>query len=134
MNNHIQIKIVPIPTMLKTPHLSSSLNHAILFITTHPNYYQFGCTPFKIIHIKDSDGTDITRCMVKNIVRWLSSLDGIDTLYVCCDAGLCRSPAMAKFICDVLNRPDESRYISENYPFLNTNVYQSLYNQWLSLY
>lgn len=122
-----------IQDLLRIPHLKSSYKHAIIFITTNPEYYDFGCTRFIQLNIADTDTPNISDCDFQKIYYFAKKeCNQFETVYVCCDAGLSRSPAVALYIAYMQyknNTLDESVKINEileKYQFLNTNLFDSL--------
>jgi predicted protein tyrosine phosphatase len=112
-----KIEIMPIDSLLRVNHLYSTLSNSIIFLSTRPNYYNFGCTPFLHLQIPDTTfledpSAGITDEQISDLLVFLDTeLVGINTLYVCCDAGLSRSPAVALFISNYIGDTPQSKII-----------------------
>jgi len=133
----MKIKIMSIQNLLRIPYLKSSFKHAIIFVTTNPNYYDFGCTRFLHLIIADTNSPVIRDCDFQQIYYFAKKeCSEFETVYVCCDAGLSRSPAIAlyiKHIQSINSTLDETYHILfelndilEKYQFLNTYLFDKL--------
>jgi len=122
-----------IQDLLRIPHLKSSFKHAIIFITTNPNYYDFGCTRFLHLNIADTDAPTIRDYEFQRLYYFAKTESKtFETIYVCCDAGLSRSPAVALYIAYVqymnntLHDSVNINDILEKYRFLNKSLFEKL--------
>lgn len=77
-----------------------SFEHVIIFVSKRPNYYNFGTTPFYTFRVPDVDNyDDMPEYFISAFKDFLDrNICENHTVYVCCDAGISRSPAVAKFI------------------------------------
>lgn len=126
----MRIEIMSINCLLSLHYLKNSLKHVILFISTRPNYYDFGCTNFALLRIEDNDNPLIT-VLDKQLLLHLIDLlkkDSFETLYVCCDAGISRSPAVALYIVTKIGDEKLAKNIKETYKFLNYELFDKLMN------
>jgi len=121
-----EIKIMSIEQLLQIPNLESSYKHMIIFVTTKPNYYDFGCTNFALLNIADTDVPVISPNIISTLKYRISEGRLYDTIYVCCDAGLSRSPAVALFLARKLGEYEQGDKIDEKYRFLNGALYKRL--------
>lgn len=113
------IKVMLIQDLLHIPYLKNSYHDIIIFITTKPNYYDFGHTEFFQMNIADDDKpivSEIATEWLKHIIRIGQNYDNI---FVCCDAGLSRSPAIALYLAYKLGEKEQFKFIEHNYRFLN---------------
>ena len=122
----MEIKIMSIADLLHVEHLKNSYRSAILFISTKPNYYDFGSTLFYMLDIPDIDTPVIKGIQLRLIKHILDCATEIDTLYVCCDAGLSRSPAMGYFIAKQIGDDEQAKTINQKYGFLNIHLLRKL--------
>lgn len=124
----MKIKIMPIQDLLRIPHLKSSFKHAIIFITTNPNYYDFGLTRFIHLNIADTDKPTIRDCDFQQLYYFAKKeYNEFETVYVCCDAGLSRSPAVALYIAYVQQyRKNTLDEILKTHQFLNKHLFDKL--------
>lgn len=128
------IEVKPIDNLLRQSRLKNRDDIAILFVTLRPNYYDFGATKFLQLTVKDSHGEDVSYEMYLELSDFLdyckySERNGKEfTIYVCCDAGLSRSPAFAKFVCKYLIKDKRADEIEEKFMFLNHEIYNQLVN------
>ena len=120
-----KIKIMSIQDLLHIPHLKNSFNLAIIFVTTKPNYYDFGHTTFYQLNIADTKTPIIDRNDVIKL-QGLIVMCPYDTIYVCCDAGLSRSPAVAYFIATKLGDRKQALKIDDKYRFMNLALFRKL--------
>jgi predicted protein tyrosine phosphatase len=122
-----EIKIMSIQDLLHLHALKNSLKIAIVFVTTKPNYYDFGWTKFLQVNIADTDAPTITNCDLARLSYFVKKESKeFEIVYVCCDAGLSRSPAVAYFIATKIGELKQAREISDKYHFLNTGLYRKL--------
>ena len=129
----MKIKIMSIQDLLRIPYLKSSYEHAIIFVTTNPNYYDFGCTRFLHLYIADTNAPVISDCDFQQLYYFANvESKTFETIYVCCDAGLSRSPAVALFILYIqcmnstLDETFKLNEILEKYQFLNKHLFDKL--------
>lgn len=128
----MNIEVKPIDSLLKQSGLKNRDDVAILFVTLRQNYYDFGTTKFLQLRVKDSHGEDIDYEMYLKLADFLDYCKYSDydekesTTYICCDAGLSRSPAFAKFACKYLLKDKRAEDIEGKFRFLNHKIYQRL--------
>lgn len=123
----MEIKIMPIDRLLQMQGLHDTHETAILFITLRPNYYDFGYwTPFFILDIADIETPILNGTHLKTIKYILEHHTEIDILYVCCDAGISRSPAIAYFIAKKLGYIERAKEIEQKYRFKNERLIDKL--------
>ena len=122
----MNVKVRPIDQLLQVKHLMHSSSKAIVFISKRPNYYNFGLTPFFMIRIPDVDDySDMPTLIVDKLLYWLdNNAKSVETIYVCCDAGISRSPAVAKFILEYFNK--DSLWINNHFYHYNKELYKRL--------
>ena len=121
----IKIEVMPIEQLLRIPNLYNRDYTTIIFITTNPGYYDFGGTLFIQLNIADTDAPVISKqdiIRLRNSISWMKH----DTIYVCCDAGLSRSPAVARFLAVKLGEFHQAEEIIKKYRFLNITLYYKL--------
>ncbi|MCK4328468.1 dual specificity protein phosphatase family protein [candidate division WOR-3 bacterium] len=104
----------------------NTFRSAILFITTRPNYYNFGYGNFNILNIADTDAPIVSKYHKMVIDSLISNADEYETIYVCCDAGLSRSPAVALYMARKLNLTLLAEYIDSIYRFYNRALLREL--------
>ena len=121
-----EIKIMQIEQLLQVPGLRNSYDKIIIFVTLKPNYYDFGCTNFYLLNIADTDAPIITNTAIADIKSAIKIGKLVKTIYVCCDAGLSRSPAIAHIIAVQLGEYKQAHDIEEKYRFLNQALYNKL--------
>ena len=121
-----KVKIIPIENLLRLHALKNSLRIAILFVTTKPNYYNFGSTLFYQLNIADTDAPVIKEQDMRKLKDVLHAANLFETIYVCCDAGLSRSPAVACFLAAKLKKFEQVVEIMIKYRFLNQALYEKL--------
>jgi len=121
-----EIKIVPIQNLLRIPYLKNSFKHAIIFVTTNPMYYDFGYTQFWQMNTADTNTPIVSDQSMKELKQIIQTGQDYDTIYVCCDAGLSRSPAVARFIAVKLHEYKQAEEIEKKYRFLNQALYKKL--------
>lgn len=115
-----------IDRLLQSCWLQNSFHEAILFISTRPDYYNFGGTQFFILPIEDTDNPKITAYQKSELQHILDDSNVIETLYVCCDAGISRSPAVALFIAYKLNLTEQIKKIEATYMHFNERLFKKL--------
>jgi len=121
-----EIKIMSIQNLLRIPYLKNSLKHAIIFVTTNPMYYDFGYTQFRQMNIADTNTPIVSDQSMKELKQIIQTSQNYDTIYVCCDAGLSRSPAVAHFLAVKLHEFEQAKEIEKKYRFLNQALYNKL--------
>ena len=125
----IEIKIMPIQDLLHLHALKDSSDHIIVFVTTKPNYYDFGYTRFYHLNIADTDTPIIKKADIRKI-QDICNCGKYYKIYICCDAGLSRSPAVAHFLAVKLREYKQAEEIEKKYRFLN----EALYNKLMEIY
>ena len=63
---------------------------------------------------------------IEKIKEKIPEIKVADTVFVCCDAGLSRSPAVAKALSHYLHDIESFNYLAYRYPFANKDVFQTL--------
>lgn len=121
-----KIKVMSIQELLCIKHLRSSYKTAIVFITHKSCYYDFGTTWFTHLDIKDEDKPHVEDYQVKRLDSLIQLGVRFDTIYVCCDAGLRRSPAVALYIAFHLHDSELMREIEESHKFMWFELYEEL--------
>lgn len=121
-----QYKVMSIQDLLHIEHLAGSLSIGIIFITTKPNYYNFSCTPFYIFNTADTDTPIFSKNKVSLFNKFLEVYRNIETWYICCDAGLSRSPAVAAYVAEYYNDFITAAEITLNHRFINIAIYNKL--------
>ena len=131
----LKIKIMPIQDLLHLHALKDNEDILIIFVTTKPNYYDFGSTKFIQMNIADTEAPIIKREDACSLQRTIWAMQQCyrqylyyvyNTVYVCCDAGLSRSPAVAHFLACKLNQFEQAEEIEKKYKFLNQALYKKL--------
>jgi len=131
----VEIKIMPIQDLLHLHALKDNEDILIIFVTTKPNYYDFGSTKFINLNIADTDAPIIKKGDAHNLQLSIWAMQQCyrqhlyhvyNTIYVCCDAGLSRSPAVAHFIAVKLQKFKQAEEIEKKYRFLNQALYKKL--------
>lgn len=123
----MKIDVMPIQNLLQIPHLKNSFKHAIIFVTTNPNYYDFGYTKFLQLNIADTDAPIISDCDLQRLSYFAKRESRkFQTIYVCCNAGLSRSPAIALYIATRLDDSDMIGNIKDRHWFLNKPLFDKL--------
>jgi len=120
-----EIKVMSIQDLLHIPDLKNSTDYIIVFITTKPDYYNFGYTRFYHFNIADTDMPVIKKVDIKKI-QDICNCGKYYKIYVCCDAGLSRSPAVAHFLAVKLHEFKQAEEIEKKYRFLNQALYKKL--------
>lgn len=107
----------------------------LIFITCRTDYdynlASFGSTPFLDLFIADTNAPIIginNIASLKFITKYIKN-NNIQNIYICCDAGLSRSPAVAAFLAFYLkDGPQYMKLRDEKfYPHLNLSLLQELF-------
>ena len=123
----MKIKIMSIQDLLRIPDLKHSFKIAIIVITTNKNYYDFGYTRFLHLNIPDTDAPVITNYDFERLSYFVKrDYSLFETVYVCCDAGLSRSPATALYIAMKIHDSGMVADIKAKYRFLNESLFEKL--------
>jgi len=127
----MRIKICSITELLAMPEsVVDKEEVGILFITIKPNYYHFENASYIYLPIADNDIPKASQATLNKIYYWTKNrqftLKYFDKLYVCCDAGLRRSPAIALYIAFKLRDKKQMEYIESHYRFLWFELYKYL--------
>ena len=120
-----EIKIMSIDQLLRIPDLDN-YRIGILLITTKPNYYNFGQAKTIYLDIADTYAPIIEYYHIARLHEFIYWGKSYNTIYVCCDAGLSRSPAVAMFLAQKIEEYKQAADISEKYRFLNQAIYSKL--------
>ena len=121
------LKIMSIQDLLRIPNLKSSFKHPIIFVPTNPNYFDFGFTRFLQLNIADTDAPIITNYVLERVSYFAKrECKSFETVYVCCDAGLSRSPAVALFLAYKLHDTVTACNIVKQYKFMNEELFKKL--------
>lgn len=123
----MKIKVMSIQDLLRIPDLKHSFKIAIIVITTNKNYFDFGYTRFLHLNIADTDAPIITNYDFERLCYFTNRESNLyETVYVCCDAGLSRSPAIAFYIAMETHNFKMALDIKAKYRFLNESLYKKL--------
>jgi predicted protein tyrosine phosphatase len=85
-----------------------------------------------MLSIQDVDNPKISISNKFRLHSWLNVLEGnlksdnIKSIYVCCDAGLRRSPALALYTCSRLGLEKQAKEIINRHRFLHQKLYDNL--------
>lgn len=123
-----KIHVISISNLLHIPWLSNSSEKAILFITTKPNYYNFGHTTFLKLDLVDSDEMVLPYGTYHKFLGFVLDCFYKNEIYVCCDAGLSRSPAFAYVLAIKLGKKEIARDILQTFKFMNMSIKTQLIN------
>ena len=63
---------------------------------------------------------------IEKIKEKIPEIKTVDTVFVCCNAGLSRSPAVAKALAHYLHDKESFNYLAYRYPFANKDVFETL--------
>lgn len=121
-----KIKVMSIQDLLQIPNLSDSFRHMVIFVSTKPNYYDFGWTFFRYFNIADTDApviSDYAKFTLKQIGEHCKLYE---TVYVCCDAGLSRSPAIALYLAYKIKDSEQIASLKAKFRFLNQKIFEML--------
>jgi len=121
-----RIVIMSIQNLLRIPYLKNSFKHAIIFVTTNPEYYDFGHTQFWQMNTADNDTPIVSDLSIWALKQIIQTGQDYDTIYVCCDAGLSRSPAVAHFIAVHLHEFKQAAVMQKKYRFMNYELHLKL--------
>ena len=124
----MEIRIMSIDKLLQIPNLATDDKIGIVLITLRPNYYDFGQAKVVYLDIADTDTPVIEQYHMYRLNEFIAFKECYNVLYVCCDAGLSRSPAVALYLARKLNLTKQAKQIDEKYQFLNTRLYLKLEN------
>lgn len=100
-------------------------NTVIIVITTAKYKYNF--KPTLILDFKDVSRDEegfITETHIKKLVSILPTISKAKTVFVGCDAGVSRSPAVALALATYLKQWHDFQEIAVRYPYLNNDVYE----------
>lgn len=122
----MKIIIKSIDELLRKPNLKNSLNIGIIFISTRPNYFNFGYTPFLQIFKEDENTPYLSDWQVETLNSFIDNHSTFDIIYVCCDAGIRRSPAVALYIAARLGNEKEGNRINKMYIHFWKELYTEL--------
>jgi predicted protein tyrosine phosphatase len=120
----MKIEIMPIQDLLRIPFLRNNLGTAIVFVTENPDYYDFGLTQFTLLNVPDSDIFNDNE--IEQFKDILEDIEVYETIYVCCDAGISRSPAVALYIAEYFGEKEQAEEIKSKYIHLNKDLYERL--------
>ena len=122
----MEIEIKPIDKLLQVKGLMNTFRSATIFISTRPNYYNFGYGWFDILNIADTDAPIVSKYHRMVIDSLISNANEYETIYICCDAGLSRSPAVALYMARKLNLTHSVENIEKKYRFYNKALLHKL--------
>lgn len=122
----IKIYVFSINRLLHIPNLKNSFEKAILFISTKPNYYDFGHTTFLKLDLVDSDEIEIPFGMKHKFLGFVLDCFSKKEVYICCDAGLSRSPAFAYVLAKKLGKHKLAKEIKDTFQFMNVSIRKQL--------
>lgn len=122
----MKIEIKPIDKLLQIKGLMNTFRSATIFISTRPNYYNFGYGWFDILNIADTDAPIVSKYHRMVIDSLISNANEYETIYICCDAGLSRSPAVALYMARKLNLTIVADSIESKYRFYNRALLRKL--------
>jgi len=97
------------------------------------NKYDYSFTPLLELDFDDitseyrsTETISINKEHIKKIKEKIPEIKAADTVFVCCDAGLSRSPAVAKALSHYLHDIQSFNYLAYRYPFANKDVFETL--------
>lgn len=108
----------------------------IQIITITKNKYNYPFKPLLILKFDDVTPNDINTLYsktklinknhIKKIKEKLADIEKAHLVYVCCDAGISRSPAVAKALAHYFGDIKSYSYLSYRYPFANSYVFETV--------
>jgi len=116
------------------PHLPEMFTFKygdIQVIIITKNEYDLGFSPlltldFDDVMKSDKHGTFIQKKHIESIIEKLPEIKKALLVYVCCDAGISRSPAVASALAHFLGDAKSYGNITYRYPFSNNDVFTEL--------
>jgi len=109
---------------------SSHPDVAVIVITRKKYNYKFK----PLLHLDFDDVTTefhppcsfpIQSTHIDKIIEKLPEIKNASLVYVCCDAGISRSPAVAKALAHYLRDIPSFTYLAYRYPFANKDVFET---------
>lgn len=122
----MKIHVMSISDLLNIPFLSNSYEKAILFISTKPNYYNFGHTKFLKLEIVDSTNIVISFGTKHEFLGFALDCFSKKEIYVCCDGGISKSSAFAFALAKKLGKFEIANDIHNRFRFMNINIRNQL--------
>lgn len=139
--SHMQkIQVKPIEDMIQDyPKIKKQYsNKEIQVIVITKEKYEYSFKP--LIHLKFDDITKqdlleikskehftfISEEHVDSIYKKLPEIKNADVVFVCCDAGISRSPAVASAIAHHIGDAESYANITWKYPFANNDVFHAV--------
>lgn len=140
-----EFKVLPIENMIRLypelPKQYSFKKGDIQIITiTRDEKYEYNFTPLveldfdditkQDLNVMDKDiqkkFTFVSEKHVERVVEKLPEIKNAHIIFVCCDAGLSRSPAVAQALAHYLGEGREYCNLSYRYPFANNDVFETM--------
>lgn len=131
--SNIKVIVMSYQDLLRCRSLYNNLSIHILITSEINDYFDFGHTHYTKLSILDTDNPKIRNGDVYRLQNFIGKLKddielgvSIKTIYVCCDAGIRRSPALALYICSRLGLDEQAKQIINKCRFLHQKLYDNL--------
>jgi len=105
----------------------------IQIIVITREHYDYNFQPLLELNFHDVTKETLTNKMViigkrhvNKIIEKLPEIEKAFLVFVCCDAGLSRSPAVAKALAHYLQDIGSFTYLSYQYPYANHDVFETV--------
>lgn len=100
--------------------------HLVIFITTEVDSYDFDF-PVLLLDFKDVSRGEEGFIEARHLQKLLKvPYEKFEKIYVCCDGGISRSPAVGTAILKILGKDFEANRNSYQYRYMNRDVYDEI--------
>ncbi len=127
----IKFQVKPIDDMIHDYPQIKKLNPDVVVIVITRNQYNYSFTP--LLHLDFDDTTHqqpgllfIQKRHIDKIIEKIPEIQKASLVFVCCDAGISRSPAVAKALSHYLKDIPSFANLSYRYPFANKGVFETV--------
>ena len=134
-----EFKVLAIDDMIRAYPKLEEENVKVIIIT-RKNDYKYSFEPLLELGFDDVTKDDMLRISeesrdkfifisqehIDSVAEKIPEIKKADVVYVCCDAGLSRSPAVASALAHFLGEAKSYGYITYRYPYANKDVFQTL--------
>lgn len=126
-----KFQVKPIDDMIQDYQQIKSSHPDVAVIVITRNKYEYSFKP--LLHLDFDDITmerpgmiAVEQRHIDSIIKKLPEIQKASIIFVCCDAGISRSPAVAKALAHYLHDITSFSRISYRYPYANQFVFETI--------
>lgn len=128
-----KFQVKPIDDMIEDYHQIKAEHPDVAVIVITRNKYNYSFKPLLHLDFDDvsteynpSGSVPVQEKHINKIIQKIPEIEQAKLVFVCCDAGLSRSPAIAKALSHYLGDIQSFTQLAYRYPFANKDVFETV--------